>query len=115
MPRTRAATRHARVAPLFAVLGDETRLALLSRLSRQGPQSISTLADAAPVSRQAVTKHLYALERAGLVESRRAGRRRVFELRPGRLEDVHRYLDEISLQWDAALGRLKTMVEEGEG
>lgn len=70
------------------------------------------LARGAPVSRQAITKHLHALERAGLARSARAGRERVWELRANRLADVQRYLSEISAQWDAALGRLRSLVEK---
>lgn len=102
----------ARAAPVFAALGDATRLALVERLCAGGPQSITRLAREVPVSRQAVTKHLEALEGAGLAASRRSGRERVWELRPGELEQVHAWLEEISLGWDAAIGRLRAMVEE---
>jgi DNA-binding transcriptional ArsR family regulator len=102
-------------APLFAALSDATRLRLMTRLSRQGPQSISALAEGATISRQAVTKHLQALEEAGLAESRRSGRERIFELRPGRLAVAQRYLDQIARGWDAALGRLRAYVEEETG
>ncbi len=95
-------------APLFAALGDATRLELIARLSREGPQSISDLAEDATISRQAVTKHLEILEEAGLARSRRAGRERIFELRPQRLAVAHRYLDQIGRRWDAALDRLRT-------
>lgn len=99
-------------APLFAALGDATRLELVSRLSREGPQPISALAGNTKISRQAVTKHLQVLEEAGLAASRREGRERIFELRPERLDKVHRYLDQISRQWDRALDRLKAHVEQ---
>lgn len=101
-------------AELFAALGDETRLSIVARLSGGGPQSMARLTAGAPVSRQAVAKHLRALEVAGLAASRRRGRERVWELRPERLDQVHRYLDAISSQWDAALGRLRTLVEDVE-
>ena len=101
-------------APVFAALGDETRLGVLSRLSSGGPQSITGLASGASVSRQAITKHLRTLEAAGLATSRRRGRERVWSLQPGRLEQAQRYLDEISSRWDAALERLRTLVEEEE-
>ena len=108
-----------RAAPLFAALGDSTRLRLVTRLAREGPQSISALADEAIVTRQAVTKHLRTLEDAGLAASRRVGRERIFELRPERLSDVHRYLDRIARQWDDALVRLQTYLEpepaQGQG
>jgi len=99
-----------RTAPLFSALGDPTRLDLVARLSGHGPQSISALAEDATISRQAVTKHLRVLETVGLAASRRRGRERIFALRPEGLAAVHRYLDEISRQWDEAIGRLRAHV-----
>jgi DNA-binding transcriptional ArsR family regulator len=98
-------------APLFAALGDTTRLRLLARLSSGGPGSITRLTEKSRVSRQAISKHLEVLSRAGLVRSRRRGRERIWELEPKRLADAHEYLDRISRQWDDALDRLKSFVE----
>lgn len=98
-------------APLFAALGDGTRLQLLARLSSGGPRSITDLSRASAVSRQAITKHLGVLSGAGLVRSRRQGRECLWELEPGRLDDAHRYLEGISRQWDEALDRLRAFVE----
>ena len=98
-------------APLFAALGDATRLQLLARLGSEGPRSITGLSRASEVSRQAITKHLDVLAGAGLVRSRREGRERIWELEPTRLDDAHRYLEGISRQWDETLGRLKAFVE----
>jgi DNA-binding transcriptional ArsR family regulator len=98
-------------APLFAALGDETRLGLLVRLSSGGPGSIARLSAKSPVSRQAITKHLEVLCEAGLVRSSRRGRERIWELEPKRLADAREYLDRISRQWDDALDRLKAFVE----
>jgi len=98
---------------LFAALGDETRLRVLGRLSASGPASIRELSAVADVSRQAVTKHLDVLADAGLVRSYRSGRERISELEPDRLDEAERYLERISAQWDAALLRLKRLVEEG--
>jgi DNA-binding transcriptional ArsR family regulator len=106
---TRLQPRNA--APLFAALGDETRLGLVMRLSSSGPGSITRLAAGSDVSRQAITKHLEVLSSAGLVRSRRRGRERIWELEPARLDDVHDYLELISKQWDDALGRLKEFLE----
>jgi DNA-binding transcriptional ArsR family regulator len=103
-----------RAAPVFAALGDATRLRIVARLCDGGPQSIVRLTAGAEVSRQAVAKHLHALEEAGLVRGARAGRERVWQLQPGRLDEVSRYLGEISAQWDAALARLRSFVEEDE-
>lgn len=98
-------------APLFAALGDETRLRLIIRLSSGGPGSITQLSAKSAVSRQAITKHLRVLSDAGLVRSSRRGRERVWDLETKRLADAHQYLDRISQQWDEALDRLRQLVE----
>lgn len=99
-------------APLFAALGDDTRLKLLTRLSATGHSSISELTARAGVTRQAVTKHLEILAEAGLVTSDWEGRERVWSLQPGRLDAAHGYLEQISKQWDGALERLRRFVDE---
>ena len=108
---THAAPPPRDAAPLFAALGDETRLRLIQRLSSGGPGSITQLSAKADVSRQAITKHLQVLADAGLVRSTRRGRERVWDLEPKRLIDAHEYLDRISRQWDDALDRLRSFVE----
>ena len=77
-----------------------------------GPQSIVRLSEGASVSRQAITKHLHALENAGLVRSTREGRAQIYELQPKRLAQARRYLDQISDRWDEAIDRLKMLVEQ---
>jgi DNA-binding transcriptional ArsR family regulator len=99
-------------APVFAALGDETRLSLVVKLSGGRPRSISQLTEGSKLSRQAITKHLRVLERAGIVRCMRAGRESLFEFDPRPIEDVRGYLGRVSEQWDAALGRLKSFVEE---
>ncbi|MDB5058279.1 MAG: transcriptional regulator, ArsR family [Chloroflexi bacterium] len=98
-------------APLFAALGDETRLRLISRLCDGGPMPITRLTAGSNVTRQAITKHLRVMEEAGLVHSTRHGRESIWQLDPRRLEDARHYLDQISQQWDDALGRLRKFVE----
>ncbi len=107
-----AAARLAEAAPVFASLGDATRLRIVARLCDEGPLSITRLTEGAGVSRQAITKHLRALEGAGLVRGNRDGRERRWELRTARLTEVRRHLERISAQWDTALERLRAMVEE---
>lgn len=99
-------------APLFAALGDKTRLRLVSRLCDDGPMSITRLTSNFGVTRQAITKHLHVMEEAGLVCSTRHGRERVWRLSQRRLEEARRCLDLISEQWDDALGRLRGLVED---
>jgi DNA-binding transcriptional ArsR family regulator len=99
-------------AAIFAALGDPTRLSLLAQLSRGEPRSITRLAERTTLTRQAVTKHLRVLEGVGVVKSVRAGRESLFAFRPEPLEDLRAFLERISGEWDVALGRLKTFVED---
>jgi DNA-binding transcriptional ArsR family regulator len=99
-------------APLFAALGDETRLGLVTRLCEHGQMSVTKLAAGSDISRQAITKHLRVLESAGLMRVARRGRESVWTLAPERLDEARRYLDTISKQWDVTLDRLKRFVED---
>ncbi|HEX3593483.1 MAG TPA: metalloregulator ArsR/SmtB family transcription factor [Polyangiaceae bacterium] len=109
--RSAAAARVRDAAPLFAALGDETRLRLVLRLASGGPGSIAHLSENADVSRQAIKKHLDVLSSAGLVRGRRRGREHVWQLEPKRLTDAQSYLEHISAQWDDMLDRLREFVE----
>lgn len=98
-------------APVFAALGDATRLRIVARLCSDGPLSITRLSESAPVTRQAITKHLQALSQAGLLRDTRVGRERLWAFEPRRLELARQALDQISAQWDAALERLQAHLE----
>jgi DNA-binding transcriptional ArsR family regulator len=98
-------------APLFAALGDVTRLAVLVSLCSGGPLTVTGLSRQFAVSRQAITKHLEVLSEARLVSSVRRGRERIWALEPKRIEEAHQYLERLSREWDVALGRLKAFVE----
>jgi len=113
-PRSRSSTA-ARVqahAPVFAALGDKTRLSLVARLADGRPHSISQLTAGSRLTRQAITKHLRVLESAGMVHSSREGRESLFELSPQPIKGIREYLDLVSEQWDQALSRLKSFVED---
>jgi DNA-binding transcriptional ArsR family regulator len=110
-PSARARRELAATAPLFAALGDATRLRLVARLCADGPLSISRLTAGAGVTRQAVSKHLQVLAEAGLARASHLGRESIWELEPQRLDEARRWLDRISAQWDEALDRLKAFVE----
>jgi DNA-binding transcriptional ArsR family regulator len=99
-------------AAIFAALGDETRLLLVSRLCDGRPMSIARLTSGTDITRQAITKHLRVLQNAGLVRSRRHGRESVWRLEQRRLAEARHYLGLISRQWDDALGRLRKFVED---
>jgi DNA-binding transcriptional ArsR family regulator len=105
-----AAARKASAA-LFAALGDPTRLGLLDRLSAGEAQSIARLTVGTRLTRQAITKHLRVLEDAGVVRATRVGRESRFVLDAKALDDAKCWLDRVSRHWDAALNRLKALVE----
>ncbi|KAB0534225.1 MULTISPECIES: ArsR/SmtB family transcription factor [Pseudomonas] len=98
-------------AMIFAALGDETRLRLVTILCGGGAMSITQLTLGTDISRQAVTKHLQVLAQAGLVRDAKLGRERLWAFEPGRLAEARRSLEVISQQWDQALGQLQAFVE----
>ncbi|MCW5802080.1 MAG: helix-turn-helix transcriptional regulator [Deltaproteobacteria bacterium] len=101
-----------RSAPVFAALGDETRLRLLAKLSSGGPLSITQLAAGEAVTRQAITKHLAVLAAAGLVRDARTGRERRWELDTAPLGTARSCLDLVAQRWDQRLERLRALVED---
>ncbi len=98
-------------APVFAALGDETRLRLIAVLCAGGAMSIAQLTSGTDITRQAVTKHLHVLADAGLVHDLKVGRERRWEFEPMQMEEARRSLDVIAQQWDHALNKLKMAVE----
>ncbi len=99
-------------ASIFAALGDETRLLLVTRIIGGQPRSISELTKGSRLSRQAITKHLRVLENVGIVRSERLGRESLYEFDPLAIEEAREYLDLVSKQWDQSLARLKAFVED---
>jgi DNA-binding transcriptional ArsR family regulator len=102
----------AAAAPVFAALGEPTRLRLLARLGEGGAQSIARLTEGTAITRQAVTKHLRVLEESGLARSARDGREQIWTLDPAPLDAARRSLEQVSQRWDERLARLKVLVEE---
>ncbi|WP_239538221.1 ArsR/SmtB family transcription factor [Dyella mobilis] len=100
-----------KAAPVFAALGDETRLSLVAVLCAGGAFSIAQLTHGTDITRQAVTKHLQVLADAGLVRDLKQGRERLWEFEPSRLDEARRSLESIAGQWDRALARLKSTLE----
>jgi DNA-binding transcriptional ArsR family regulator len=98
-------------APVFAALGDEMRLKLLTALCVGGALSITQLTAGTEITRQAVTKHLGVLASVGLVRDLKVGRERLWEFEPAPLDEARRSLQAIAEQWDRALARLKEWVE----
>jgi DNA-binding transcriptional ArsR family regulator len=94
------------VDDVFAALADPTRREVLRSLSERPELTASRLAGELPITRQAVTKHLAALHRAGLVEPRREGRETHYKLTPAPLADAMGWMAEVGASWDRRLERL---------
>ena len=99
-------------APIFAALGDETRLHLLAVLCVGGAMSIAQLTSGADITRQAITKHLDVLAAVGLVRDVKIGRERLWQFDPAQLEEARLSLLTIGEQWDHALAKLRRLVEQ---
>jgi DNA-binding transcriptional ArsR family regulator len=98
---------------VFHALADATRRALLRSLADRGPSTLSELATAVPVTRQAVTKHLVVLEDAGLVRGVGDRRGRRYEPTPAPFADAMDWMVDVGAGWDDRLARLKRQVEAG--
>jgi DNA-binding transcriptional ArsR family regulator len=112
-----SAKRHSSLrakAAVFNALGDETRLSLLVRLCDGERYSIAELTEGTKLTRQAVTKHLRVLERARIVNATRDGRQSLFTFDPQPVIEMKEYLEMVSKQWDAALARFKTFIEDDQ-
>jgi DNA-binding transcriptional ArsR family regulator len=96
---------------VFAALADPTRLEVLDRLARGGPATATELSSGMPISRQAVAKHLAALDAAGLVERRASGREVRYTFDPQPLGEVVRWAEGVGDTWDRRLGRLRKSLE----
>ena len=94
----------------FSALADPTRRAVLDLL-RKGRQPAGQIAQAFPVSRPAISKHLRLLRRAHLVNEQREGRNRFYHLNPEPLRAVDSWLDHYRVFWAASLNNLKAFVE----
>jgi DNA-binding transcriptional ArsR family regulator len=100
------------VVEVFFALGDETRLSVVARLGGGVALSATALSDGAPVTRQAIVKHLRVLQEAGLVTQEKHGREVLYELESRRLDEAQAYLKGVSAGWDRAIARLRRMVED---
>ena len=105
-------TATAELDELWSAVGDPTRRRVLDLLLERGEATATTVAGELPVTRQAVTKHLVVLDRAGLVEGRRRGREVRYAVRPERLDAAARSMAQIAAEWDARLAAIKRIAED---
>jgi DNA-binding transcriptional ArsR family regulator len=96
---------------VFVALADETRRAILSRLSSSEAR-VTDLAAPFDMSLNSVSKHIRILERAGLVSRERAGREHVLRLEPQRLAEATAWLQSRQRFWTERLQRLQVLLDD---
>ncbi len=104
-------TGERRVDAVFSALSDPTRRAVIRSLSEDGPSTVTELAARLPVTRQAVAKHLDALEGAGLVAIATSGRSRRYRLTPRPMTDAMAWMADVGGEWDERLESLRRLFE----
>jgi DNA-binding transcriptional ArsR family regulator len=80
---------------------------MIERMVERGPATATDLARDLPISRQAVVKHLQALDAAGLVDAERVGREVRFEARSDSLDAAVGWMTAVGARWDQRLDRLQ--------
>jgi DNA-binding transcriptional ArsR family regulator len=98
----------------FTALSDPTRRRIVERLAEGGAQRIADIASEFDMSRQAVTKHLDILSKAGILITERRGRERFNRLADDAFDPIRDWLTRYDRFWEDKLGRLKKIIEEGE-
>ena len=96
---------------LWSAIGDPTRRRMLDLLLTTGEGTATTLGQQLPVTRQAVAKHLTVLDRVGLVQSRSAGREKLYHVDEAQLARAVAQLTSVTDAWDARLQRIKRLAE----
>ena len=92
---------------LFGALSDPTRRMLVERLLKKGPTTATVLAEATPLTRQAILKHLQVLEAAGLLDHERAGREVRYRVTPRPLASAVGWILDTAGLWDKRIDRLR--------
>jgi DNA-binding transcriptional ArsR family regulator len=98
---------------VLQALADPSRRALLEIL-RDHPASAGELAEALPIARPGVSRHLRVMRDAGLVEVRRDAQRRIYSLRPEAFVEVDDWLDSYRALWRNRLDALHTEIARGK-
>ncbi len=101
----------ARIGDPFDALGDPNRRAIVEVLGRGG-RSVQQIADALPISRPAVSRHLRLLKEAGLVSETPVGTRRIYQLRDEGLDAVRAYVEGV---WGEAAARFRLVADNTAG
>ena len=97
---------------VLQALADQSRRTVLEIL-RDHPATAGELADALPIARPGVSRHLRVLREAGLVDVRQEAQRRIYSLRVDGLVEVDQWLEDYRALWQNRLGALHTEIARG--
>ena len=100
------------VGSTFAALADPTRRHVMALLADRGSSTATEFARELPVTRQAIAKHLAALDEAGLAAGRREGRETRYRLTPEPLQEAVAWMASVGAEWDERLARLQGYVRD---
>lgn len=98
---------------VLQALADPSRRTVLEML-REHPATAGELADALPIARPGVSRHLRVLREAGLVSVRQESQRRIYSLRPDALVEVDDWLANYRVLWQNRLDALHTEIARGK-
>jgi DNA-binding transcriptional ArsR family regulator len=98
---------------VLQALADKSRRTVLAIL-RDHPATAGELADALPIARPGVSRHLRVLREAGLVDVRQDAQRRIYSLRPEPLVEVDEWLGDYRVLWQHRLHALHTEISRGK-
>ena len=99
------------LAPKFAALGDPTRLAIVTRLMSDGPQSAGALQDVAEISAPAISRHLKVLRQAGVIRQQIDAQRRIYSVEPEALQAIGGWTISKRTFWEGSLDRLARILD----
>jgi DNA-binding transcriptional ArsR family regulator len=100
------------VTELFRALGEPTRLAMVERLSRGGPHTITSLSHGLAISRQGARKHLQILADSKIIMLAHKGRETTVELDGHTLEVGKKFITELESRWEKQLEALRDFVDK---
>ncbi|MEJ3404670.1 metalloregulator ArsR/SmtB family transcription factor [Rathayibacter sp. YIM 133350] len=97
---------------VLQAIADESRRTIIELL-REQPATAGALAEALPIARPGVSRHLRVLREAGLVEVRQEAQRRIYSLRPEPLAELDDWLADYRALWQNRLDALHTEISRG--
>lgn len=90
----------------FSALSDPTRLSIVERLMRDGPQNAGAIGQGTEVSAPAISRHLKVLRQAGIIEQEVAAQQRIYSVRPEAIRLIHNWTLDRQFFWETSFDRL---------